>query len=87
MELIFFFVETTFTIITVTVKMKTIFCLEIRSLMSFVYQQKGKVVMFAQQLEHSPFSNMWPGFKSCLLSVPAGNPSFEIPAFLQNLSC
>lgn len=42
MVLIFSFVETTFTIITVTAKMKTISCPEIRLLMSFVYQQESE---------------------------------------------
>ena len=47
MGLIYSFVETTSIIITVTAKMKTISCLEIRSLMSFVYQQKSKIIEFS----------------------------------------
>lgn len=42
-ELIFSSVETISTIITETAKMKTISCLEIRSLTSFVYHQKSKM--------------------------------------------
>lgn len=42
-ELIFSSVETISTIITETAKMKTISCLEIRSLTFFVYHQKSKM--------------------------------------------